>query len=137
MCRDSGLNPLRYKYFDASSCGLDFSGLTKDLSVSFSSSNISFHFWLIFFLRQALPDGSAVVFHACAHNPTGVDPSAQQWGELSKLCSSKNFLPFFDMAYQVPFSIANAQMHRALPVVTSIVTLLVCASLSPMAIALL
>lgn len=38
--------------------------------------------------------------HACAHNPTGVDPSQEQWKELSQLIKAKGHLPFFDMAYQ-------------------------------------
>jgi aspartate aminotransferase len=38
--------------------------------------------------------------HACAHNPTGVDPSEQQWKELSKLFKKKGHFPFFDAAYQ-------------------------------------
>jgi aspartate aminotransferase len=49
---------------------------------------------------KKIPDESVVLFHACAHNPTGVDPSKEQWKELSKLCKEKNFTPFFDMAYQ-------------------------------------
>ena len=44
--------------------------------------------------------GSAVLFHACAHNPTGVDPSPEQWDELSALVKSKGLFPVFDMAYQ-------------------------------------
>jgi aspartate aminotransferase len=47
-----------------------------------------------------LPTGSAVLLHACAHNPTGVDPSPEQWRELSALFRSKQLFPFFDMAYQ-------------------------------------
>jgi aspartate aminotransferase len=38
--------------------------------------------------------------HACAHNPTGVDPKPEQWAELSQLLLSCGHLPFFDMAYQ-------------------------------------
>lgn len=40
------------------------------------------------------------MLHACAHNPTGVDPTKEQWQELSKLIKQKNLYPFFDMAYQ-------------------------------------
>lgn len=40
------------------------------------------------------------MLHACAHNPTGVDPTAEQWKELSALIKKKNLFPFFDMAYQ-------------------------------------
>lgn len=38
--------------------------------------------------------------HACAHNPTGVDPKPEQWAEISKLMKKRNLYPFFDMAYQ-------------------------------------
>jgi aspartate/tyrosine/aromatic aminotransferase len=48
-----------------------------------------------------VPDGSVVLLHACAHNPTGVDPSVTQWAELSSLFKAKKLFPFFDMAYQV------------------------------------
>ena len=50
---------------------------------------------------QKIPEGSLIMLHACAHNPTGVDPKAEQWDEMSKLIKKKNLLPFFDMAYQV------------------------------------
>ena len=49
----------------------------------------------------AIPEGSVVLLHACAHNPTGVDPSTAQWKELSALFKEKKLFPFFDMAYQV------------------------------------
>lgn len=51
---------------------------------------------------QGAAEGSVVLLHACAHNPTGVDPTAEQWKELSKLMLKKHLYPFFDMAYQVP-----------------------------------
>lgn len=38
--------------------------------------------------------------HACAHNPTGVDPRPEQWKELSDLIKRKKLFPYFDMAYQ-------------------------------------
>lgn len=47
-----------------------------------------------------LEAGSVVMLHACAHNPTGVDPSPAQWAEISKLCTAKGLYPVFDMAYQ-------------------------------------
>ncbi|KAI4465531.1 aspartate aminotransferase [Holotrichia oblita] len=46
------------------------------------------------------PDKSIFLFHGCAHNPTGVDPSHVQWDEISALCKKKNALCFFDLAYQ-------------------------------------
>lgn len=37
----------------------------------------------------------------CAHNPTGIDPTNEQWAKIADLCIKKNHLPFFDVAYQV------------------------------------
>jgi len=78
--RDSGVAPMKYSYYDKATCGLDFSGMVKDLS--------------------AIPEGSVVMLHACAHNPTGVDPRPEQWKDLSALMKERNLFPFFDMAYQ-------------------------------------
>merc|ERR1719381_25582 len=47
-----------------------------------------------------MPAGSLVMLHACAHNPTGVDPKDEQWNEMSALIKEKGHFPFFDMAYQ-------------------------------------
>lgn len=47
------------------------------------------------------PAGAIVLLHACAHNPTGVDPTLQQWERIRQLMRSKGLLPFFDSAYQV------------------------------------
>jgi aspartate aminotransferase len=44
--------------------------------------------------------GSVVLFHACAHNPTGTDPTTEQWKELSHVCKKKSHIVWFDSAYQ-------------------------------------
>jgi aspartate aminotransferase len=49
---------------------------------------------------QAAKDGSVFMFHACAHNPTGVDPTIEQWKEISALCKAKGHSVFMDSAYQ-------------------------------------
>lgn len=54
-------------------------------------------------LLQAAPNGSVIVLHGCAHNPTGIDPTPEQWSKIADLCEKKNHLPFFDVAYQVRF----------------------------------
>ncbi|KAK1379215.1 hypothetical protein POM88_025959, partial [Heracleum sosnowskyi] len=46
------------------------------------------------------PSGAIVLLHACAHNPTGVDPTPAQWEQIRQLIRSKGLLPFFDSAYQ-------------------------------------
>lgn len=47
-----------------------------------------------------MPAKSIILLHACAHNPTGVDPTLEQWKELSHVIKKQNLFPFFDMAYQ-------------------------------------
>lgn len=36
----------------------------------------------------------------CAHNPTGIDPTPEQWSAIAELCKRKGHMPFFDVAYQ-------------------------------------
>lgn len=50
-------------------------------------------------LREA-PENSIVLLHACAHNPTGVDPTPEQWTQIADVIAEKKLLPFFDSAYQ-------------------------------------
>lgn len=69
-----------YPYFSTSTKGLDFEGMKKAISTA--------------------PDRSIMVLHACAHNPTGVDPTQAQWKELAVLIREKSHFPFFDCAYQ-------------------------------------
>ena len=49
---------------------------------------------------KAAPKQSVFLLHACAHNPTGVDPTPEQWKEISSAIKEGNHYPFFDMAYQ-------------------------------------
>ena len=50
-------------------------------------------------IRQ-MPKGSAILLHACCHNPTGCDPTFEQWKELSALIKEQGVFPLFDFAYQ-------------------------------------
>lgn len=42
---------------------------------------------------------SLVMFHVCAHNPTGVDPTEKQWQEVLDVVTSKKLFCAFDSAY--------------------------------------
>lgn len=44
--------------------------------------------------------GDVVILHGCCHNPTGIDPSPEQWRQLAALCKAKGLIPLIDMAYQ-------------------------------------
>jgi len=50
-------------------------------------------------LNGAKP-GSVVLLHACAHNPTGVDPTEEQWNKIAEIVKAKGLYTFFDSAYQ-------------------------------------
>ncbi|GER32153.1 eukaryotic translation initiation factor 3subunit L [Striga asiatica] len=76
----AGLSVKTYRYYSPATRGLDFEGLLEDLG--------------------SAPEGAVVLLHACAHNPTGVDPTPQQWEQIRRLMRSKALLPFFDSAYQ-------------------------------------
>lgn len=44
--------------------------------------------------------GDAIVLHACCHNPTGIDPTEDQWQDLAELTAQRGILPILDFAYQ-------------------------------------
>lgn len=50
---------------------------------------------------------------SCAHNPSGVDPSQQQWQQILAVVLAKKLLPFFDFAYQVRAAAAAATVKDA------------------------
>ncbi|OOQ87327.1 Aspartate aminotransferase, cytoplasmic [Penicillium brasilianum] len=49
-------------------------------------------------LKSAEPQ-SIVILHACAHNPTGCDPTKDQWREIAQLMKDRQLFPLFDAAY--------------------------------------
>ncbi|KAM0326961.1 hypothetical protein ACHAQA_006082 [Verticillium albo-atrum] len=49
-------------------------------------------------LKAAEPS-SAVILHACAHNPTGCDPSVEQWKAIAAVIIERGIFPVFDSAY--------------------------------------
>jgi aspartate aminotransferase len=75
-----GIEPVNYKYYDPRTVGLDFSGFIDAL--------------------EAAPERSVFLLHACAHNPTGVDPTTEQWTKIADAMAAKKHYAFFDCAYQ-------------------------------------
>jgi aspartate aminotransferase len=51
-------------------------------------------------IKNKAPSGSCFVLHACAHNPTGMDPTPDQWEEIAFAVKERNHFVFFDCAYQ-------------------------------------
>lgn len=77
---DAGLKIANYPYWNDKTKSLNFSGMIDAM-------------------RKA-PSGSIFLFHACAHNPTGVDPTPEQWQEIAEVMKQCDHFPFFDCAYQ-------------------------------------
>ncbi len=46
------------------------------------------------------PEKSILLLHPCAHNPTGVDPTLEEWKQIAEVVRQKNHVVFFDSAYQ-------------------------------------
>ncbi|MGN3962766.1 amino acid aminotransferase [Burkholderia gladioli] len=76
----SGLKVETYPYYDDATGGLRFDAMLAAL--------------------DALPPRSAVLLHACCHNPTGVDLDDAQWLKVIDVLQARELLPFVDMAYQ-------------------------------------
>ncbi|OOF98209.1 hypothetical protein ASPCADRAFT_205471 [Aspergillus carbonarius ITEM 5010] len=92
--KDSGLEVDKYRYYNKDTIGLDFEGLIADI--------------------KAAPENSIILLHACAHNPTGVDPTEEQWRQISDVMKEKGHFAFFDMAYQ-GFASGNADRDAFAP----------------------
>ena len=83
VAHHAGLETRTYRYLDQSKPTtpmLDFDGMIQDL--------------------QQAPSGSTILLHMCAHNPTGVDPTLEQWSQIADVMKERNLIPFFDNAYQ-------------------------------------
>ena len=50
-------------------------------------------------LRGA-PKGDVVLLHSCCHNPTGLDPTEDDWQAIVEVIVERELLPFIDIAYQ-------------------------------------
>ena len=44
--------------------------------------------------------GDVVLLHACCHNPSGIDPSPEEWRAITDVIVERGLVPFVDMAYQ-------------------------------------
>lgn len=75
----SDLTIKKYRYYNPETIGLDIEGMLKDLGNA--------------------EEGGVVLLHACAHNPTGVDPTRDDWIRIARVCKERGLLVFFDAAY--------------------------------------
>jgi aspartate/tyrosine/aromatic aminotransferase len=69
-----------YTYYDAAEKALNFERMCSDL--------------------ERIPGDDVVLLHVCCHNPTGVDPSHEQWQEIATIARRRRWMPLLDFAYQ-------------------------------------
>jgi aromatic-amino-acid transaminase len=80
LFESAGFQVENYPYYDAATRGVNFEGMKATLNT--------------------LPAGSIILLHACCHNPTGADLTAEQWRETIEAIRARGLVAFIDMAYQ-------------------------------------
>ncbi len=75
----AGLRVSEYPYFDPATGGVDGTAMRDAVA--------------------AMAPGTVLLLHACCHNPTGADLSAEDWRTLAGLIQERRLVPFLDMAY--------------------------------------
>jgi aspartate/tyrosine/aromatic aminotransferase len=78
--KNSNMEVSTYPYYDAETRGFDFDGMMSAI--------------------PKMEPGSVILLHACAHNPTGVDPTEEQWVKIVEAIKAQKLLPLIDNAYQ-------------------------------------
>jgi aspartate/tyrosine/aromatic aminotransferase len=76
----AGLTCEKYDYRDPATNGLDFDAMCASI--------------------KTIPKGDVILLHGCCHNPTGIDPTPEQWATIGDLLVENGVLPLVDFAYQ-------------------------------------
>ncbi|RIK82855.1 MAG: aromatic amino acid aminotransferase [Planctomycetota bacterium] len=76
----AGVATKTYPYFDAQSNSLDLEGMLAAIAKA--------------------PAGDVILLHGCCHNPTGIDPTLQEWRRIAEAVHDRGLLPLVDFAYQ-------------------------------------
>lgn len=106
----AGLTCEKYAYRDPKTNGLDFDAMYESI--------------------KKIPKGDAILLHGCCHNPTGIDPTPEQWSQIGDLLAAQGVLPLVDFAYQ---GLANGiEEDRAglLALTKKVKQMLICSSFS-------
>ena len=76
----AGFEIKTYPYYDAATRGLNFDAMTATLNT--------------------VTEGDVILLHGCCHNPTGIDPSLDQWKKIAQTLAARRIMPLIDFAYQ-------------------------------------
>jgi len=106
----AGLRVKTYPYYDYENKNLDFNAMLSTL-------------------KQVSCD-DAVLFHACCHNPSGMDLNNEQWQQVVDVAKSVGFTPVLDMAYQGFGQGLNEDAYGLRLMAESVNEMVVCSSCS-------
>jgi len=77
---DAGFEVKTYPYYNPADKSLNFKAMINAL--------------------KQIEAGDIILLHGCCHNPTGVDPSLEQWKQIASVLVEQKLLPLIDFAYQ-------------------------------------
>jgi aspartate/tyrosine/aromatic aminotransferase len=76
----AGVATKSHPYFNVKTNALDFEGMIAAIG--------------------QMPSGDVILLHGCCHNPTGIDPTPDQWKAITDAVYQRGLLPLLDFAYQ-------------------------------------
>ncbi|WP_321371668.1 amino acid aminotransferase [uncultured Desulfuromusa sp.] len=106
----AGLKCEKYDYRDPETNGLDFDAMCASI--------------------KKIPKGDVILLHGCCHNPTGIDPTPEQWAQIGDLLAEQDVLPLVDFAYQGLANGIEEDRSGLLELVKKVKQMLVCSSFS-------
>lgn len=106
----AGMKCEKYAYRDPKTNGLDFDAMYASI--------------------QKIPQGDVILLHGCCHNPTGIDPTTEQWAKIGDLLAERGILPLVDFAYQGLANGIEEDREGLLELTKKVKQMLVCSSFS-------
>ncbi|MDG5467231.1 aspartate/tyrosine/aromatic aminotransferase [Deltaproteobacteria bacterium IMCC39524] len=106
----AGLTCEKYDYRDPVTNGLDFDAMCESI--------------------KTIPKGDIILLHGCCHNPTGIDPTVEQWALLGDLLAEQGVLPLVDFAYQGLGAGIEQDRAGLLELTKKVKQMLICSSFS-------
>jgi len=106
----AGVECEKYAYRDPETNGLDFDAMYESI--------------------KKIPKGDVILLHGCCHNPTGIDPTPEQWSKIGDLLAELGVLPLVDFAYQGLANGIEDDRTGLLELVKKVKQMFVCSSFS-------
>ena len=106
----AGVGCEKYDYRDPATNGLDFDAMYESI--------------------KKIPQGDVILLHGCCHNPTGIDPTPEQWSKIGDLLAELGILPLVDFAYQGLANGIEEDRTGLLELTKKVRQMLICSSFS-------